>query len=73
MCESQSVVSVVGILMHQVWRTRTATAPWKLFENDKVMEVEEMHSRTLSPLISSSLFNQMPAGLPTPPAFLTRS
>lgn len=45
---------------------------WKLFENEEVMEVGEAHSRTLSPLISPSPFNQVPAGLPTPPAFCTR-
>lgn len=73
MCESQTAVSVMGMLMHQVWRTIAATGRWKLFENEKVMEVEETHSRTLSPLISPSLFNQVPAGLPTPPAFCTRS
>lgn len=55
--------------MHQVWRTIAATALWKVFENEKVMEVEEMHSRTPSLLISPSLFNQVPAELPTPPAF----
>lgn len=61
------------MLMHQVWRTIATTALWKLFENKEVMEVGETHSRTLSPLISPSLFNEVPAGLPTPPAFCTRS
>lgn len=59
--------------MHQVWRTIATIALWKLFESKEVMEVGEAHSRTPSPLISPSLFNKVPAGLPTPPAFCTRS
>lgn len=63
-------LSVVGMMVHWVWRTISTTGLWKLFENKEVMEVGEALSRTPSPLISPSLFNQVPAGLPTPPAFL---